>query len=265
MCDSYSKIFSSAYLGLGQPTDDLLSKLELSNIVTQRLSLRLESVRQSEQGVAIARSQEFTLAADQDEIDLTDEIEDFVIPMWVERQTLSIGQTPVWEFVPTVNISMLQEQRQTLTSAVAFHGENPRQVKATFSYNGQIAWWGIPQNRIFRVWYLPTLSMPNSETAQIDLPENLVNILVYDVYVRAIPLLKVNIAKQLTDRPELKPYLESLNDLYVQYKMEQKEFDHWFRKWKDESRGAHRPRNRPDVLQDMRAIRGYSGYYGGEN
>lgn len=251
---------SSVYLGLGQPSSDILSKLELSNIIQRRLSLRLESVRQSEQGIAVAKSAEFTLAAGADEIDLTTTITDFVIPMWVEAQTVQYLSNPVWMFVPTVNISMLQQYRAEASPAVAFYGDNPRQVKAKFSYFGEEI---LPNSRTYQVWYLPEMTFPTTEDGQIELPENLVNILTYDAYVSAIPIMKMNMAKQLTKRPDLAAQMTVLAEMYQHYSGEQKEFEKWFTKWATESRGGHRPRNRRDVLSWMGSGVRRVGYWGG--
>lgn len=252
MCSTYSEIYSSVYLNLGSPTDDLLDKLELSNIVTQWLSLRMESVRQSEQGISISKSATFTLAANEDEIDLTAVIPDFVMPMWVEMQLWSYLSNPVWQFVPTVNISLLQQKRGLGQPAVAFHGENARQVKATFSYFGQDLM--VYPTRNFRVWYLPTIPFPTSEDGEIALPENLVNMITADATVGAIPLMIANASSQLKDRPELKDQMEAWKGLYAHYTMFQKRFEEWFEKYRRESRGSHRPRRRGDVLNGGGAL-----------
>lgn len=252
MCNSYSTIFSSSYLGLGSPTDDLLSKLELANIVQRQWSYRMESVRQSEQGVIIAKSETFTLGSNEDEIDLTAQIPDFSIPMWVEQQSVTYLTNPIWNFVPTVNISMLQEQRGTFTPAVAFYGDSPTQVKAKFSFFGNELW--TAQTRKFRVWYLPQLTGPTSEDSPIELPNNIVNMLGYDTMVAAIPLIQFNMSKQLKDRPELEKQMEAMKGLFVQYKIEQERFEVLFLKWAEESRGAHRARRRRNVLSTQSGV-----------
>lgn len=246
---TYSQIYSAAYLSLGQPNDDILSKLELCNIVQRRWSYRMEGVRQSEQGVIIAKSSEFTLANDEDSEDLTTLESDFAVPMWVERQTITYLSNPIWEFVPTVNLNILEQFRSNFMPAVAFHGSNPSEVIAKFSYFGNETW--LQQSRIHRVWYLPDLTQPSTEETAISLPDNIVNILIYDTVVSAIPLMQMNMAKQLNNRPELKDQMEALKGLYAQYTMEQKDFEKLFDKWANESRGAHRPRRRNDVLRNL--------------
>lgn len=261
MCDQLSQVYSSVYLSLGQPTSDLLSKLELGNMVVRHLSYRLETVRQSEQGIQIAKSSTFTLAANENSEDLTALEADFVIPMWVERQAiLDYANHPVWQFVPTVNISMLQQKRAEGVPAVAFYGSNPREVIAEFSYFGNDV---FGQSANHRVWYLPTLNFPTTESGTIDLPENLVNVLVYDTLVSAIPLIKVNMSKQLKDRPELKAQMDAYDGLMQSHLMEQARFEKVFNKWVTESRGGHRPRRRPDVLHGMAQANQRTGWYGG--
>lgn len=251
-CSDYAAIMSSAYLGLGQPEDSILSKLELANIITRQVSYRMESVRQSEQGVSIAKTAEFTLGEEENEKNLTTLESDFVVPMWVERQTYDYFSNPVWEFVPTVNLAQLQQKRAEGTPAVSFYGSSPLEVIAQFSYYGQDVW---DQYRIHRVWYLPTIPTVTSEDGALYLPDNLVNMVLYDTYVAAIPLMKVNMAKQLIERPELKPQIESLDFLYANYMRERGEFQIFFDKWRKESRGAHRPRRRGEVLKSNSTYR----------
>lgn len=251
MCDTYSQIFSAAYLSLGQPEDSFLSRLELANIVSRRWSYRMEGVRQSEQSVILAKSSTFTLAANENEENLTTLESDFSIPMWVEQQVTTYNSEPVWRFVPTVNLNILQQFRMNGTPAVAFYGANPLQVIAQFSYYGQDLWGNM---RTHRVWYLPTLTAPTTEDTQIQLPDNLVNMLVYDTIDSAIPIIQMNMAKQLKDRPELSTQMDALKALYMQNKQERDEFAVYFEKWMNESRGSHRPRRRNEVLKNMQGI-----------
>jgi hypothetical protein len=246
MCDNYSKLYSSTYLALGSPEDSFLSRIELANIITRRLQFRLEAVRQAESGISIAKTTEFTLANDENEVDLTDLTADFVIPMWIEGQTYDILSKPVWEFIPTVNLAQLQQYRDLGKLAVAFYGDTSRQVKAQFSYYGQDVWGPY---RIHRCWYLPTVPLPESEDDTIALPDNLVNMVQYDAIVSALPLMEVNAAAQLKERPDLERQIESWRTLYGHMNIERQEFQEFFEKWRRESRGAHRPRRRGDVLK----------------
>lgn len=246
MCSDASQIFSSVYLSLGQPTDDFLSKLELSTILFRRMSIRLESVRQSEQWISIAKSTEFTLSANSNEKNLTDLEADLVIPLWVERQIVNVSQHPVWQFVPTVNLTQLQSRRQSLTPAVSFYGGDSREVIAQFSYFGnEIA----SPFRNHRVWYSPTVPYPTTESETIALPDNLVNMLYFDCMVSAIPIMIVNASKQLKERPELAGMIASWQILLESHRTEQMEFTRFFENWRKESRGGHRARRRRDVLR----------------
>lgn len=258
-CDTFAQIMSSAYLGLGQPDDSILSKLELTNIIQRQMSYRLEAVRQSEQGISIAKTSEFTLAADENEKNLTTLETDFVIPMWVEAQIYNYGSEPVWQFIPTVNLAQLQEKRAQIIPAVSFYGSSATEVIAQFSYYGQDV---INQFRTHRVWYLPEIATVTSEDDSIALPNNLVNMLVYDTYVAAIPLMQFNMAKQLKERPELETQMGALKALQAQYAGERDQFQIWFDKWRKESRGAHRPRRRGEVLKPTGFI-GRTTYYNG--
>lgn len=245
--DTLSTTFSAIYLGLTEPPDDILSRLELCNIVTRRLSYRLEQIRQSEQAISIAKTANFTLGADEDEIDLTDEVDDFVVPMWAEVQVTTYINNPVWSFIPTVNLSMLQQQRALGLPGVAFHGENSKQVLATFSFYGNEMYMNSPFNQI-RVWYLPTFTEPSTEEETINLPQNLVSILVYDSFVSAIPIMRANAAKQFDRNPQLRDQVAEWDKLELGYRQERSEFETLWDKWCKESRGAHRARRRGDVL-----------------
>lgn len=228
------------------PEDSFLSRIELANIITRRLQLRLESVRQAEQGITIAKTAEFTLANDENEKNLTTLESDFVVPMWIERQVYTVLSEPVWQFVPTVNLAQLQSFRSQATPAVAFYGANSTEVIAQFSYFGQDVWQWY---RVHRCWYLPTISLPDSEDDPIQLPDNIVNMVQYDAVVSALPLMMTNAAAQLKDRPELKDQMEAWKFQLGEMKVERAEFQQYFEKWRRESRGAHRPRRRRDVLR----------------
>ena len=244
-CDTLSQLFSDVYLGLAQPDDSFLSKLELSNIMFRRLGLRLEQVRQSEQAIMIAKSSTFTLASTTDEKNLTTTIADFVVPMWAEQQTSNFNGNPIWRFIPTVHLAMLAQKRALGIPAVSFHGSNATEVLATFSFYGNETW--NPYNNI-RVWYLPTISFPSTEQTAIQLPQNLISMVVYDTYVSAIPIMIANAARSMQDSPTIKDQVVAWQGLYSHYMRERSEFEILWKKWVSESRGSHRPRRRGDIL-----------------
>lgn len=245
MNQNLSEIYSSAYLSLGQPTDDILQRIELGNIFFRRLSYRLEGVRQSEQAISIIKSATFTMDANENTKDLTAEIDDFVIPMWAEYQGYQTLSNPVWYFLPTVHLSMLAKERDLGRYACSFYGENANQVTIETSLYGNESM--TPFNQ-FRVFYSPTVTLPSSESATISLPDNLVNMVLYDTLVSAIPVMIANASKQLKNTPELKDQINAWTMLLASYERERAEFEIPYKKWLTESRGSHRPRRRNDVL-----------------
>lgn len=246
MCSVVSQLYSAVYAGLGMPEDQFLSKIELSNILFRQLSLRMESVRQSEQRVAVAKTSEFTLGNNENTKDLTALEDDFVIPLWVERQIVSVNSRPVWQFVPTVNLSQLQARRALAYPAVSFRGENSLEVIAEFSYyGGEIA----QPSRIHRVWYSPTVPFPDAESSAITLPDNLTNMITLDCMVRAIPLMITNASKLVSDDASLSAQMEAWKLMLVEHKEERAEFQKYFDLWRKGSRGGHRSRRRKDVLR----------------
>lgn len=253
MCDSLSKLYSSIYNSLGQPDDSILSRIELATIVFRRLSFRLEGVRQAEQSISIAKSADITFANNENEYDLTENIADFVVPMWAEFKSYNIQNNPVWIFLPTVNLPMLAEQRNLGRYACSFYGDTARQVKIQLSMYGNET--NSPFNRV-RVWYLPTIPFPTNEQETIDLPDNLVNMVVYDALVSAIPIMITNATKQLGDVPSYKDQIGAWQGLYAHYERERAEFLEYYEKWRRESRGSHRPRMQTDVLTQVIGNRG---------
>jgi len=245
MNDTLSQLYSSAYLSLGQPDDSILQRIELANIVFRRLSLRLEGVRQSEQAISIIKSATFTMDNNENTKDLTTEIDDLVIPMWAEYQGYETLGNPVWYFMPTVHPAMLARERDLGRYSCSFYGENARQVTIETSLYGNESM--SPFNE-FRVWYSPSVSLPATESETIDLPENLVNMVLYDTLVSALPLMVVNASKQVIKNPEYEPQIVAWKMLQTQYEVERKEFEILFKKWQSESRGSHRPRRRNDIL-----------------
>lgn len=252
MNDTLAQLYSSCYASLGQPSDEILSRYELSTIVMRRLTYRLEAVRQSEQGEQISTTPlEFTLENDENEVVLTDLTTDFVIPMWAEFRSWNYLQNPVWQFLPTVNLSMLQEKRSRWQYACSFYGSNAREVKFQASLYGGESTMMNPYAATIRVYYSQTIPLPEFEGSNISLPNNLVQMVYFDALVSAIPLMQLNMSKYVVDRPQLAPQMANLQNLYVQYQAEKAEFEKYFEQWRTESRGSHRPQMRGDVLSNV--------------
>lgn len=257
MCDTAATIYSNVLSRLGSPTDDLLDKTELGYMLFSWMRLRFESIRQSEQSVAIMKTAEFTLGNNENSVDLTALADDFVIPMWCERQVVNLTAShPVWMLVPTVALPQLSERRQEMYPSVSFHGSSSTEVIAEFSYYGnEIA----TPSRIHRVWYAPTVPLPTSENGMIDLPNNMSNLLVLDVMTSAIPLMQVNATDQLADADEsrskaLQAKMQAWDRLLVSITLEREQFLYWFDQWRKESRGSHVARRRRDVMRGRRPI-----------
>ena len=208
--DTVSELFSAVYVGLGSPEDQYLDKKELSNILFRQLALRLESVRQSEQRIAIAASTQFTLGNSEDEKNLTTLEADFVIPLWVERQVVDINSRPVWQFVPTVNLSQLQARRAEASPAVSFYGGDSTEVIAKFSYYGSEV---AQPSRYTQVWYSKTVPFPQYESDSLNLPDNLTQMVTLDCMFYALPLMITNASKYVVDIPSLAPLLAAWKDV----------------------------------------------------
>lgn len=251
MCDTLSQMYSTVYLSVGSPTDDILSRLELGTIVMRQLSLRLEEVRQSEQAVNIIRSAEIAIGNTSDEYDLTTNIPDLVMPLWAEFKVLTVSN-PLWAFLPTVHIATLPKERAVGRYACSFYGGNAREVKMQVSLYGNES--GSPSNTV-RVYYSPTISFPSNENEQIQLPDNLVNMVTLDAICAAIPLMQVNMMDLLAEQPELKAKAQALGGLLTTMREERDRFERRFTTWRKESRGSHRPSMANDVLTDV--IGGY--------
>ncbi len=252
MNDTLAQLYSSIYSSLGMPTDEVLSRYELSTIVMRRLTYRLEAVRQSEQGEQISGTPlEFTLASGDNEVVLTDLTTDFVIPMWAEFKSWNYLQNPVWQFLPTVNLSMLQEKRARWQYACSFYGPDAREVRFQASLYGNESTIVNPYAATIRVWYSQDIPLPDYEGSTIALPNNLVTMVMYDALVSSIPLMQANASKYVQDRPQLVPQIASWTGLLAQYKEEKAEFEKFFENWRTESRGSHRPTMRSDVLQNV--------------
>lgn len=249
MNGTFSELMSATYNSLTQPPDNILSRLELATILFRRLSFRLEAVRNSEQAEQISTTPiEFTLASGVDEAVLTTLASDFVIPLWAEYKLPSYSGNPVWKFLPTVHLSMLAQQRNLGRYACSFYGSNAREVIFKSSLYGNEVTLITATAATIHVYYSQDIPFPTSEDETISLPNNLVNMIGYDALVSALPIMIANAAKLLKDQPDLAPQMTAWQGLYAHYQGERAEFEHYFNKWKSESRGSHRPRSRPDVL-----------------
>lgn len=248
MCNTVSELYSSIYNTIGMPEDDLLQRIELAQIVFRRIAYRLESVRQSPQRESIAKTVDFTLAATEDEKDLTVLDSAVVIPLWCEAKLPNYQGNAVWTFVPTVNLSVLPEQRTLGNIACAFYGDNPLQVKVKFSFFGNEVWAPF---QTMRVWYAPPVTLPTTASETIELPDNLVNMVYYDSVVSALPLMITNASKQFAKRPELKDMVVAWKFLLDNMQVERAEFERYFELWRRKSRGGQRPTMRRDILQSV--------------
>ncbi len=245
MNDTLSQLYSSIYLSVGQVDDSLIQRVEVGNIVLRWLSFRLEQVRQSEQSVAILKSATITLESGEHEATLTDLEDDFVVPMWAEFRSYNILQNEVWTFLPTVHQAMLPKSRNLGQYACSFRGSNAREVIVDTSLCGNEVL--SPFNQI-RVWYLPTVPLPSTESETLALPNNLVNMVWLDSLPAVLRVMSTNAAKQLKNTPELADQMKEWDKNYAHYMGERAEWEVMFLKWCRESRGAHRPRRRGDIL-----------------
>lgn len=240
-------MLSSVFVDIGGKyvDDSVLDRQELTNIIFRRLSFRLESVRQSEQAELIAKTANITLASGENTVDLTDLYPDFVIPLWAEYKSWAYLQNPVFVFLPTVHLSMLAKKRAMAEYACSFYGAQPRQViMETSLYGNEV----FSPAATLRVFYSPTIPFPETLDETIDLPENLINMVRYDSVVSALALMQTNATALVDKQPGLAKQLVAWSNLYQHFATERAEFQHYFDKWRDESRGSHRPRRRGDIL-----------------
>ena len=77
-----------------------------------------------------------------------------------------------------------------------------------------------------------------------------------DSAVSALPLMASNAAKYVTKQPELQPQIAAWTALYQSLSAEREEFEVLFNKWRQESRGSHRPTMRGDVLTNVLGSQG---------
>lgn len=238
---------SSVYTDIGGKyiDDSILDRLELVNIIYRRLSFRLEAVRQSEQAELIAKTAQITLASGEDEVDLTEDYPDFVIPLWAEYKSWAYLQNPVWVFLPTVHLSMLAKKRAMAEYVCSFYGDQPRQVKIKTSLYGNEVFTPAATLQIF---YSPTIPFPTTESETIDLPDNIINMVRFDAVVSALMLMQTNAAALVDKQPGLDRQMKAWDKMYIHFQGERDEFAKYFKKWAEESRGSHRPRARGDVL-----------------
>lgn len=242
--DTPAKIMSAAYLGLGRPEPELLQRDELSDIVFQRLAFYYEGIRTSDQNAMSKWTSEFTLSASESTKNLTAlTSSDIVMPLWAERKR-EAGTTPIWEFVPTVNLDSLTDKRLTGESAVTFYGETANSIFMQASYFGSEV--GTPYST-FRVRYAPVNSFSANVDASITIPDNLTPLIVTDVKLQALPLMQVNMAKYALERPGYEARMASFAALQQQLMMNKEEWKPMYERFVRRSRGQ-RARHRNDIL-----------------
>lgn len=262
--DTPAKILSAGFITLGRPEPELLGVAEFTNIVFRKLAYYYEGCRASDQNIASKKTVEFTLTGSENSIDLTAFTGgDIITPLWCEVKAYdSIGTNPVWAFVPTVNMDTLPERRAETILAVGYYGDNPTQLTAEFSFYGDEA---ILPNNTFRIWYTPQNVFSPDINASVNIPDNLLALIMVDTCIVAIGQIEVNAGKYLEKRPSLKDRIVLWDKLEARLKEEKAEWMEWYTAFRTQSRSYHRAVNHNDVLTEALAYRrwGRTGGYGG--
>ncbi len=245
-----AKILTAGFITLGKPEPELLALNEFSNIVFRKLALYYEGCRASDQNIASKKTVEFTLTGSENSKDLTAYTGgDIITPLWCEvKAYYGTGQNPTWAFVPTVNMDTLPERRAQYILAVGYYGDNATQLTAEFSFYGNEA---ILPNNTFRIWYTPQNVFSPDINASVNIPDNLLALVMVDACISAIPQIITNATKYIDKRPELKARIEAWQGQKDSLKEEKGEWLEWWDTFVNKSRGAHRAVNHNDVLADQ--------------
>lgn len=248
MLESPAKIISSVVIGLGTPESIILQESEAANVVFRKLALYYEAVRQSDQGLLQEVTSEFTLASGSTTQDITAlTSSDAIIPLWCERKIFSGGSTDTWEFVPTVNLDTIPENRIKGRVAVGFYGATPLQITAEFSFSGD----ETSPFSTYRVWYAPSNPITGNKDQALAIPETLAPLVVVDSQLSLIPLMIVNASKYLDKQPQLAPRIAAWQGMMENLQVEKAEWLMKFEIWSRRSRGSHRAINFNEVLDDI--------------
>ena len=240
-----AKIMSSAFIGLGKPEPEFLQRHELEQILFERLAFYYEAIRSSDQNVMTKWTSEFTLTSTDNTKNLTSfTSDDILFPLWAERK-LTTNTNTIWEFVPTVNLDSLAEERFNGSPAVSFYGETPATIMAAFSYYGGEV--GTPLYT-FRIRYQPKSAFSSNVDADHLVPDNLSPLIVADVKLHAVSILVNNASKYMKDRPELQSRIDGWTAIATQAQADKLEWQVHFERYVRRSRGAARGRNRDDIL-----------------
>lgn len=260
MYETPAKILSSAYIGLGRPEPELLQQNELAEVMYRKLNYYYEGARQSDQNLNAKKTDEFSLDAGSCTYNLTENAGDAVVPLWCERKLFDyVGNNPVWQFVPTVNMDTSAERREEMIIAVSYYGEQPNQIIASFSiYGDEMV---MPYNK-FRIWYAPLSTFSANINEAIQMPANLTALVTIDTIIGAIPQIILNASKYLDKRPELAARVEALKLLLASAQLEKAEWLEWWQNWRKMSRSAHRAINHNDVLATSPQSKRYGGGFG---
>lgn len=256
MYNTVDNILNPAFIGLGDPEPELMTRPQLAQIVFERLSYYYEMARQSDQNVMVRKSVEFEISSSSDEVDITDLVEDegytIITPLWMERRIASnTGFGDVWQYVDNVNTDTITDRRLENIIAVSYYGDNPNQITAKFSVFGDNL--VLPYNS-FRLWYAPGNVFSDSGDATIQIPPNLGALLVVDVKIQAFAQMQVEAAKYVDDRPGLAARMKAWDRMTMQLETQKWEWTEWWISFTIRSRGYHRAVDHIDVLGQNQAL-----------
>ena len=245
-----ANLISDSYVGLGSPPVDYLSAEDICREVYRALGYYTQILSQSSENQVIAHC-EFT--PNKREWTISNAI-NLGVPAWIERQVYT-GQYAVWQFVPLVNLAMVDDNLQRGVFSAGIYGEGG-QLKIRFSYFPQT----LPY-RVHRLWFDPNPLMAQTLTGTADgtlfngVPEAYSPMITGRAVKRLIPLM-MSKASMSESKPDAE-LLTSWKTLLVSAADDVREWEQRYSHLVFGSRGAARSRRRRNILSKGGGFIGY--------
>lgn len=249
-----ANLVSDIYLGIGKPPVDWLDPEQMYRELIHVSGLDTQILSQSSENQIIAHcdftpsTREYTVSS---AINLG-------VPAWLERQVYS-GQYATWQFIPLVNLAMVDDNLQRGVFSAGIYGEGG-QLKIRFSYFPQT----LPY-RVHRLYYDPnpllaqTLTGTAVGTLFNGIPQAYGPMLSTQAIENLIPLMMAQ-AQSSENKPDA-GQMKAWDLLLVQTKAKARKWEDRYSHYVNGSRGAQRSRRRRNILSRGGGIPfGYPGF-----
>lgn len=241
-CTTLAQLITETLAGIGFPPKEFCAVEDAARAVTHSLALAKQVTTFSSQNLDFRKYEWSPSSRDESLLGAPD----ISVPAWVERQISTTDD--YWAFVPTCNLTTLEESRSRGEFRCAFYVEQG-QLRIRFSYNPQDL--SYPDHRLWfdpNPWLAETLNDTALDSQATALPSNFFPMIAGMAELELIPTIRIR-AAQNTENPASEQLIAAwiARESYLKVKVAA---------WRDRfqhfaygARGARRGQRRRNILR----------------